>query len=146
ILNFRNMLKRPLFKFVLFSLLLVFASCEDLIDIDLNSSNPKVVIVADINNEEEVHEILVTKTVNFNDEKPNDPVDDAVVYIRLGNGRVYNFVPIGNGRYTNSILPMAMGETYHLVVNVDGEEYTSTTRMLAYIDIDSIGVTIENIF
>lgn len=145
-LNFKIMIKRPLYRFLLFSFLLILTSCEDLIDIDLNSANPKVVIVADINNEEKTHEILISKTVNFDDERPNDPVDDALVYIRLGNGRVYQFVSAGGGRYINTDIPMAMGETYNLVVQVDGEEYTSTTRMLAYIDIDSIGVTEENIF
>jgi len=140
------MLRRPLYRVLLFSLLLILSSCEDLIDIDLNSADPKVVIVAEINNEDKTHEVTVTKTVNFDDEKPNDPVNDAVVFIRLGNGRIYNFNSAGNGKYTTTNLPLAVGETYNLVVVVDGEEYTATTKLLAYIEIDSIGVTIENIF
>ncbi|WP_156308427.1 DUF4249 domain-containing protein [Sphingobacterium endophyticum] len=140
------MQKQTIYSILIFLTVVFFSSCEDIIDIDLNSSDPKVVIVADLNNEEKSHAIFVSKSVNFDDPKPNEPVLDAEVYIRLGNGKTFYFTSVGEGRYINPDLPISVGESYTLTVVVDGEEYQSTTTMLAYIEVDSIGVNQETIF
>lgn len=113
---------------------------------DLNSADPKIVIVADIHPEKRPHEVLVSRTVNFDDPRPNEPVTDATVNIRLGNGRTINFRSVGDGYYMNPDLPLSVGESYTLTVEIDGEEYTSTTTMLDYIEVETIGVNQETVF
>ncbi|WP_093095849.1 DUF4249 domain-containing protein [Sphingobacterium mizutaii] len=140
------MQKRSIYSLFIFSCILLFSSCEELIDVDLNKVNPQVVIVGDMNNEESSHEVLVTRTVDFDEPRPYEPILDASVFIQLGNGRIFRFNSIGEGRYANSNMPISVGETYTLTVTVDGKEYKSITRMLPYIEVESIGVNQETIF
>ncbi|SEF68552.1 DUF4249 domain-containing protein [Sphingobacterium lactis] len=136
-----------LFKIILLcAVVFSFSSCEELIDVDLNSADPKIVIVADINNSGNVHEVFVSRTVNFDVDRPSDPVENAAVQVRSGAGQVYVFLHQGDGRYVNTNMQLGIAETYSLSVTVDGEEYKSETSMPEYVEVDSIGVTKENIF
>ncbi|MGB7527050.1 MULTISPECIES: DUF4249 domain-containing protein [Sphingobacterium] len=139
------MQKRLTYHILIFSFLLLFSSCEDLIDVDLNKTDPRIVIVADINNEEKIHEILVSRTVDFDEPIPYEPILNATVYIQSKSGRTYYFNSAGEGKYRNSSIALAAGETYTLVVMVDDEEYKSTTTMLPFIDVESIGVNQETL-
>jgi len=137
---------KQLYNVLILCFLMTLSGCEELIDVDLNEVDPRIVIVADLNNEESEHVVLVSRTVNFDEPRPSEPISDAIVFVESGNGKRYDFKLNTEGEYVNSNLPLSVGETYTLNVIVNGEQYTSTTKMLGYIEIDSIGVTKENLF
>ncbi|MDM1049228.1 DUF4249 domain-containing protein [Sphingobacterium hotanense] len=126
--------------------LLGFASCEEKIDVDLNTANAKVVIEADLNNLDRNQEIMVSRTVAFDESRAFEPVDNAVVSVVTGSGSTFNFESIGGGRYSHSNMGIIAQQEYTLNVSVDGQTYSSTTRMPNYVEVDSVGVTKENIF
>lgn len=126
--------------------LMLFFGCEELIEVDLNAGDPKVVIVADLSDEGGTQEIRVTRTVNFDEDRSFDPINDAFVILRSGSGQFYAFEQQQNGRYTHSRLPLEVGETYSLEVIVGDQHYTAQTVVEQYVEIDSLGLTKENIF
>lgn len=126
--------------------IILILGCEELIEVDLNASDPKVVIVADLNNQGGTQEIMVSRTVNFDEDRSYDPVKDALVYLRSQNGRIYDFDQQQDGRYTRSSLPLEVGESYSLEVIVDEQQYSAQSVMTQYVEIDSLGLTKENIF
>lgn len=134
--------------YLIFSPFLILAciSCEEKIEVDLNEANAKVVIEADINNLDRRQEIKISKTVSFNENRGFEPIENAVVTVMTGAGRVFNFNPVGNGVYVHENMSITAQQNYTLNVTVDGEVYSATTRMPNYVEVDSVGITKENIF
>lgn len=129
------------------ALSLSFVSCEEVIEVDLNAANPKIVIEAEIANIGNRQEIIISRTVNFDDNKPFEPIVDAEVILSNNHGKNYRFSHDKNGVYsTPNFLPLNTADTYFLNVLVDGEQYSSTSKMADYVEIDSLGVTKEEIF
>ncbi len=136
---------RSIITYIAVFSLIFFNSCEEKIDIDLNDSDPRIVIEANLTNEDRNQEILVSRTVNF-DSPEFDQVDNASVVVKGSNGRNYTFTPAGNGIYTNNNFFVNTQITYTLEVTVDNKTYSSKGAMVDYVEIDSMGVTKENIF
>lgn len=126
--------------------IVALTACEELIDVNLNDSDPKIVIVADLHNGAGAQEIRVSRTVNFDAEQNYAPVENARVYVRTGPGQLYGFNQQEGGQYVNAQIPMEVGQSYTLEVHVDDQQFTSRSVMLPYIEIDSLGLTKENIF
>lgn len=122
--------------FVLFVCL--FAGCEDIIDIDLNDADPRIVIESEIINGTNSQTVRVSRTVSFSDVRPYEPVSMAQITISDNLGRQYDFMESEPGVYTTNRLRGMPGMTYTLNVNVDGSEYTAQSTMPTYLTIDSV--------
>ena len=125
-------------KKIYFSLLIVlftFISCEKVIDVDLSTSEPRLVIEATIQwyngtpgNEQVVK--LWTTTDYFSNVIP--PVSGATVFITNSANEVFDFIEeIDNpGKYKCLTFNPVVNETYTLTVIHEGETYTSTEKLL----------------
>jgi hypothetical protein len=118
-LNMRNF---PLF-FLTTLFLTVFASCEDPIDVRVDSGEPKLVIDAFVNDLHEPQRIRLTQSIPyFNTPGSEPPVSGAtVVLIDTSNTRLFLFADSGNGNYVWNPNPalgdtLTVGKTYALVV------------------------------
>jgi len=88
----------------------------------------------------------VTRTVNFDENRAFDPVNDAEVIVRASSGRVYSFTSAGNGRYIHNNLSLNAQTSYTLQVNVADKMYTASSSLPDFVEIDSLGITKEDIF
>lgn len=124
-------------KTIYFSLLIVlfsFASCEKVVDVDLNTSEPRLVIEASIQwfngtpgNEQVVK--LSTTTDYFSSDIP--PVSGAVVFITNSANVVFDFVEDTDpGIYKCANFNPVVNEIYTLTIIHEGETYTSTEKLL----------------
>lgn len=133
------------YVFVLFiSLFLV--GCEDLIQIDLNTANPKYVIEADINTLSNIQNIRVSQTVAFSETVGSKSINNAIVNVVDSKGKVFNFVYSDNGIYKNMNFKPEEGNTYKLNVKIDEELFTATSQMQKYVEVDSLGIVEETVF
>jgi hypothetical protein len=121
--------------------LLVFCSCQDVVQVKLEKGAKKYVIDAFVNDLPGPQRIrVITNSEYFSKEEP-EPVASAAVLLKdLTAGKEYSFSYEGKGYYV-SALPA--GETlakedhqYELRVTIDGVVYKSLTtqRRTAYID------------
>lgn len=105
-------------------------SCEDVIDVDLNTAEPRLVIEASINLlEDGSSQSLVKLTTTapfFDSEVPF--VDDASVEITSENGTAFPFTYTNGGIYESSLIP-EFGVTYTLEVVHNGETYTASEQL-----------------
>jgi len=119
----------------------VFSACEDVIDVDLNTAPPRLVIEAnfDILKENgttyESFVKLTTTTSFYDDEIPI--VDDAIVTISDENGDVYAFSYWEDGIYRASFEPVENTE-YTLQVIYEDEVYSATTQLITTASIEYI--------
>lgn len=125
-----------------FTLAIFQISCEDVVDVDVNSSEPKLVIDASIKwqkgtlgNEQTIK--LSTTTAYFNETIPT--VSGATIFITNSVGTIFTFEESTTlGTYICSTFQPIINENYTLTVIVDGNTYTSTEKLLATPEIESI--------
>ena len=119
--------------FFVFILATLFVGCEDVVDVDLNTAPPKLVIEASINwqkgtsgNQQRIK--LTTTTDYFSTNIPK--VSGAIVTITNSTNTVFNFVEVPNtGEYFCSNFVPVINETYTLTVVSKGQTYTATETL-----------------
>ena len=121
-------------------LLFLFCGCEKLIDVDLNSSDPKIVIEAVIANMAEDYHVKVTRTVNFDESNEFPAVSGALVKLSDDAGNMEVLRETSEGVYTITELQGIPGRTYTLEVTDDGKVYTAISKMPLPVEIDSITI------
>lgn len=110
-----------------------FISCEDVVNVDLNQSEPKLVIDASIKwekgtpgNDQTIR--LTTTGDYFNNSVP--AANGAIVTITDSNAIVYNFLEDGTtGLYKCSNFNPVINGIYTLFVSYKGQSYTSTDKL-----------------
>lgn len=129
-------------KFLLMLLCISIYTCEEPISLDLNTSEPKLVIEASINwikgtpgNEQEIKLSLTAPYYDL--ETP--PANNAIVTIFDSNNNQYNFIEDGStGVYKNNSFTPVLEEEYSLIINYDGEIYSATETLKSVVPIDYV--------
>lgn len=127
------------FLIISFSLL---SACEKPINMDLNSSDPKIVIVGAISNVPGEYTVKLTRTVNFDEANEFPAVSDALVRISDGTGNIETLSETSPGVYSMNTTRGIPGRTYTLEVTANGEIYKAISKMPLPVNIDT--VTIED--
>ena len=125
-----------LFTIVAVSVLLV--SCEKVIQLDLSSSTPQLVIQGNVYDNEGPYKVTFSKTVNFDASNVYPAVTNATVTISDDAGQSDTLTQTVAGTYATSSLQGSIGHIYTLTVKVDGKTYTASSTMLPPVRIDSI--------
>lgn len=142
--------KTTLVLFTIITTLFTLTSCEDVIDVDLNTTAPKLVIDASIKwqkgtigNEQTIK--LSTTTGYYENTIP--AVTGAIVFITDSNSIQYDFnEDIGTGNYICTNFNPIIDETYILTVIHDGQTYTATETLISSPTIDSVAQNNEGGF
>lgn len=120
-------------------MLSALVSCQKVIQIDLNSKDPQIVIEAEVTDDTLTPQtVKITKSVNISESNTFPTVSGAAVSIsdNLGNNVTLN--ETSPGVYQNSTLYGYSGRTYYLTVVAEGKTYTSVCTMPAKVPLDSI--------
>src|SRR5690554_431482 len=121
--------------------LLVFTltSCEKAIEVDLNDSEPVIVIEGNLSYERGELEVKLSKSGSYFDSAPYEKVNGADVVLDGGPGYRLTAEETGDGIYRLDGLPLNAGNVYRLNVVAGGEEYTSVSELNPEVKIDSVG-------
>ncbi len=117
---------------------LVFTSCEKVIDVNLNESDPKLVIEGMIGDHNGPYYVALTRSVNFDQSNDFPPVKGAEVTITDSEGNTEMLEESLDGLYITNTLQGMPGRSYMCEVIVDGNIYTATSTMPAPIEIDTL--------
>uniref|UniRef100_UPI00404AAE4C DUF4249 domain-containing protein n=1 Tax=Gelidibacter sp. TaxID=2018083 RepID=UPI00404AAE4C len=125
-----------------FTLIIITISCEDVIDVNLNNAEPRLVIDASINwfkgttgNEQSIK--LTLTAPYFDDEIP--PATGAQITITDTNNNSFQFVENTNtGIYNNNTFIPVIDETYTLTISYEGDIYTATETLKSVVPIEFV--------
>lgn len=124
---------------MIFFWVVVISSCTKEIDVDLNSSNPQVVIEGSITDTPGPYTVKISKTVNFSDANSYPSISGAFVTITdITASVVDTLLEIGAGRYQTNTLIGIQGHTYKLKVIAEGNQYEATSTMPYKVAFDSL--------
>ncbi|TKS56206.1 DUF4249 domain-containing protein [Mesohalobacter halotolerans] len=128
--------------YVLLLLTIVTLGCEDVINVDLNEAEERLVIEASLfkqkgfsgNNQQ----IRITKTRGFFEDSLTTIEDAVVTVTKEDNGQVFEFIHDSAGFYKVSDFNAELMKKYRLKVEVDGEIYTAEETFIPVAEIDSV--------
>lgn len=120
-------------KLLLFIFFICLTSCEEVIDVNLPTAEPKLVVDATINwNKGTTGNVqaikLTTTTGYYQSEIPK--VSGATVFIKNSANQVFNFIEESNGQYKCVNFSPQLNETYILTILYKGQTYNATEKLL----------------
>lgn len=122
-------------------MLLLFTSCEEAIDLNLEEGESQLVVDAFISNEAKIQVVKLSKSAAyFNNDLP-EGVSGANVILSGSDGSTYTFVEQQKGsyEYDASLAPINnIGTSYTLKINYDNKDYLSTSVLHPVPNIDTI--------
>jgi len=128
-------MKKLIYLFILF---IIFTSCEDVIDVELNESEPRLVIEANLDlleNGNSITKVRLTLSAPFY-ENEIPIVSDATIIIRE-NDLIHSLEYVEDGYYTGNF-DFNYNIDYTLEVIYKGELYTATQELISVTPIDYI--------
>jgi hypothetical protein len=122
----------------------IFCSCEEIVNIDLNNSEPQIVIEGNISDTIGPYFVRISRTVNFNQNSNTPGISGAMVIISDNNGVKDTLIEATNGYYRTNNLRVIRNSYYTLDISIDGVKYHSTSFMPSKTNLDSVYVRTDN--
>ena len=116
--------------------IMIFASCEDVIDIELNTTEPKLVVEGAINDNEQCT-IKLSKTGDYFNPSIYPAVSEAVITITENNKDAIVLTETESGIYTADLQGVE-NTSYTLSIVSEGKEYTANVTIPYKVSIDSL--------
>ena len=134
-------------KFILYIavLSLCFISCKKIIEVDTNNAAAQIVIEGNITDQLIDQQIVISKTVGYDEKGIYPKVSGAIVMVTDDKGSRYTFMEKTPGVYVQAMRGIS-GNTYSLNVSVEGKTYTAISKMPNRVKLDSIGVVTNSFF
>lgn len=123
---------------ILLTSTMFLVSCEKEISVDLNSSDPQVIIEGNITDQPGSHVIRISKSVNFSERNNFPAVTGATVTVSDNTGFSETLVEQSQGEYHTINLRGIPGRTYTMTVVAEGKTYTAESKMPLKVFLDTI--------
>lgn len=125
----------------LFLAVLLSWSCQEVIDLELNEADPKIVIEGEIVNKNTIHRIRISESLNYYDTGRMNPVSDAEIRLLDENnnvisGFIYN--PQDSNYQTYDSLRLEIGAEYKIQIEINDELLEAKGKLLENATLDSI--------
>ena len=131
----RSSYSYTLYLFFFVGLLL---GCQKVIQVDLNSQDPKFVIEALFTAKDSVHSVHLTKTINIYEGIENPGINNAVITISDNSGNSEILHSIGSGKYETSNFLIDSSKIYTLKVVVENKEFIATSKVPNFVALNKI--------
>lgn len=143
-------MNRSILIFVLL-FVLGFSSCTDVIEVEVPTAEPRLVIEASIDWQKgtsgNFQRIKLSSSTPFFENLQESPVTGALVKITKDNdGTEFLFQDQNNGNYFTASFVPVIGQSYTLQVDHEGETYIAKETMTPVVEIDSVFQSTENGF
>ena len=112
-------------KYLLIILAIItFTACEEVIILELNSSEQRIVIEANIDATNGLCKVELSKSGDFYETNNFDKVFGADITINTSAGNSYSLIDKGNGSYTTENIVVTPNETVDIIIKLtDNQEF-----------------------
>lgn len=124
-------------------IIITFASCEDIVDVEVQEGPKRLVVEASLDWEKgtmgNVQTIKLSESTPFFDTNTISAVTGAnVVVTNLTNNETFDFADQGNGEYRTTTFNPVLGQSYSLRIEYNGDIYTATETMTGVTNITDV--------
>lgn len=135
-------------KLFIIGIVALTASCTKVIDIDLNSSDPQIVVEAKITDDAtQKPEVRLTKSINFSQNNVFPPVKSAFVTLfDQTDNKMDTLTETTEGVYRSSKIVGKIGHSYLLTIKTGDKTVTSTATIPRKVTLTDIEVRPQSLF
>jgi hypothetical protein len=137
---------KPYFSIIALFSILLFASCEKVINVNLPEGEKKVVIDGSLTDQAGGCIVKLSQTKAFNDDNSFVGLTGAQVTIKQGSQLLSSLTETSPGIYTDVTLKGTYGKDYTLTVTVNGQTYTAVSTMPYLVPFDSLYTEVKSFF
>ncbi len=131
-------------KNIFFILLLIFTfGCEDVIQVDIDSGKPQIVIEARITNSLNNNFVKITESTDFYNPNTYNTISGAEVIVKENDDKEYLFEETSPGKYQHNQLIVIPRNKYSITVQYNGEKYSAVSNVPQGLNIDSLNYVIK---
>lgn len=116
----------------------IFWSCEEIIQVDINSSDPQIIIEAKLSNLIERNGIYITESTDFYNPNEYKKITDAAVTIFDDKGNSFIIEEISPGVYQHPNLVSIPNNIYTIDIHHKNKKYTASSSAPEPILLDSL--------
>jgi hypothetical protein len=116
---------------------LFFTACEDVIEIDLNSSTPAVVVEGNIVYGKTA-QLKLSYTSNYFNNETSEKIEDVKVTLTNSKGETEILTHLGNGTYQGKTIVGEANTKYGLKVELKDKVLEGSTSILSKIELESL--------
>lgn len=113
-------------------------SCTEVIELELNDSDPAYVIEANLNVQTGTAEVQVSQSGSFTDPGEYPQVSNAAVLLETESGLSWEVVETAPGQYRAENIQVESGDILTMTVEIEGQEYLSAVTVPSEVTIDSV--------
>jgi hypothetical protein len=118
--------------------ILLLSSCEDVIQLDLEFSESRIVIEAALNASSQTATVLISRTNDFYDNTEPENVSGAIITLQGETGNTYTFLEASPGIYVAENVIASTEELFHLNVEVEDMVYEATSIVPSAVNLKEI--------
>jgi len=118
----------------------ILVSCTKIIDVDLNSANPQLIVEANINNQPGPYFVKLSRSVNFDEPNIFPAATGAIVVISDDFSNVDTLQEIFPGTYRTNFIQGINNRNYYLYINDGGNIHTAQSYLNPIVTLDSIPI------
>ncbi len=134
---------------LLFILLIICYSCEEVVEVDLQESPPRLVIEASIvwnkSSAGNFQIIRLTTTTPYFDTDIS-PAKNAIVEIVSNSGDSFKFIEEDSGIYVNTNFLPEVNKEYRLTIRYNNEVYSATESLIPVVNLEEVEQTLNGGF
>jgi Domain of unknown function (DUF4249) len=131
-------------RLFLIVLLPILFGCEEIIEVDINSTDPQIIIEANLTNSLDKNFVNITESTDFYNPNEYKTISNAEVTIRENDGTSYLLEEIIPGRYIHNSLMSNPQTNYTIEVNYLNQNYSAESFAPNTIEIDSLSYKLES--
>ena len=119
--------------------LIAFNACEKIVDLEIPSEDPVLVVESQITNKKDLWKVRLSLSQPYFDQQDVEGIASATVTISGTDGSNQTLVHIDTGMFVSlDSMQCVVGETYTLTVNYNGELYEASEKLANGFPIDTI--------
>ncbi len=116
-------MKSVKYIFVLVLAMCSFSSCEDVIELDLDTTEPQLVIEGTLDAGAQIARVLISQSNDFYDNKVLTTISGASISLQSEIGTVYTLAETASGIYQAENVVVNPGEQVRITIGVEGNQY-----------------------
>jgi hypothetical protein len=115
--------------------------CEEVIQVDLKTSEQRIVIEAIIDAEDGISSVLISKTGSFYQTDEFEKISGASVILTLPNGNQLQLADSGNGSYGMHNILLSPGDVVNIkIITPDNITYLASSSVPIPVPLDSLSI------
>lgn len=125
-------------------LLFAFASCEKVIELELNQTEEMIVVDALVSNRANQSVVRLSKSVPLFTDQQYQNISNANVTVKTSDGNSFSFKEVEEGVYKNDTFIGVEGTDYQLEIDWEEISIRASSKMSQLVSIDSIELVISD--